>query len=290
MEAIKKFIRKYWVWFSILLCLAVVITWQGGGGLIGGTLTCVVTSALCVWLVKTLIPEHAEEMFCKESWKKGIKFALPYLAIAILLLALSVRRSGMTEQITIDLGAVITFPVLAAAEVFLVCGPVLLIMMNRYGKDDVGVFLSILYTGIAYGLVYFAYSCTYMISIEGASVISVIAQGVYVLASTMFLAAVYLRTENFYLTLVVRIIGLVLERGTEIFCAQPVNLYTLVGFENMDCYIVFGASVVLAVVALNYSTEVPPWIKGDFYKKKKRELLVGRDPRLNEPKLKIKRK
>ncbi len=281
MEAFKRFIRKYWPWFAVLLCLFCVFTWSAGGSLIGGILSCAITSLICYELVKWLLPEHAKTLFCKESFASGIKYGLPYLAGAAVVLGISFSRSVISNPLSIDLGAILSFPVLAAAEVFLICGPVLHLMLNRYARDDVGVFLSVLYTGLAYGVVYFAYSCTYMVSVEGASTIAVITQGVYTSLSTMLLATVYLCSENFYLVLVLRMLGMFLERGMEIVSPAAVNLNTLAGLNSTDCVIVIVLSVVLGLVAMNFSTNVPPWDKGDFKPKKKIEKPIPeRDPRL----------
>lgn len=287
MDTIKGFIRKYWFWFSIPYCLIMVVSWQSGGSLIGGLLSCAITSAISVWLVKVMLPERYAEMFCKESVLKGIKYCLPTLGASALLMVLSFSRSAtgpeaMNSDAVVVAGVLITYPVVAVAEVFLLCGPVLHLMMNRYGKDDVGVFFATLYTGLVYGIVTFAYGCTYMISIEGASVIAVITQAIYVAASVMFLAAIYLSTENFYLMIAVRVIGTLLERAVEMISTQPVNLYTMVGLGKTDCIIIIVVAAVLFGVALNFCTSVVPWDKGDFVEKKKRELQVGRDPRLLE--------
>ena len=287
----KAFIRKYWFWFSLLFTLAMTIAWQGSGSLLGGILACAITSYISVWVVKKLLPDRFAGLFCKESWKKGIKFCLPILGGSALLLFLSATRSDMTALNSDPLvvaGVLTTYPIVAAAEVFLICGPVLHLMMNRYGKDDVGVFWAVVYTGLVYGIVNFAYGCTYMISIEGATVIAVIAQGIYVAVSAMFLATAYLATENFFLVLVVRIVCSLLERGVEMVAAVPVNVHTMVGLTKTDCIVVFVLSAVLFGVALAFSTNVVPWDKGDFIPKKKRELLVARDPRLNMPKIKKK--
>lgn len=293
MKTVKSFVRKYWFWFSLIYCLIMVVAWQGGGSLIGGVLTCAITSAISVWVVKEMLPGHYGELFCREPVGKGLKYCLPALGASALLLVLSVSRSAMgAESMNADptavVGVLVTYPVVAAAEVFVLCGPVLHLMMNRYARDDVGVFLSVLYTGLVYGIVNFAYGCTYMISIEGASVMAVIAQGVYMAASAMFLATCYLCTENFYLTLVLRIVTILLERGIEMISTQPVDLYTMVGLTNMDCIIVFVLSAVLFGVALAFSTSVPPWDRGDFVTRKKQEPLVARDPRLSQPKIKRK--
>lgn len=283
MDAFKRFLRKYWVVFAALLCLATVTTWSAGGSLIGGVLSCAITALINYSILKWLLPERAEALFCRESFRSGLKYALPYLAAAAVVFALSyVRSGGLSGSITIDLGAVISFPVLAAAEVFLICGPVLHLMLNRFARDDVGVFCSVLYTGLVYGLAYFAYSCTYMVSIAGASTLAVIAQGVYIALSTMFLATLYLCSENFFLVLAARIVGLLLERGMEIFTPDAVNLNTLTGLTRTDCIIVLVIAVALGFLALNFSTNVPPWDKGDWGPRKKKEKpLPLRDYRLD---------
>jgi len=288
----KAFIRKYWFWFSILYCLIMTIAWQGGGSLFGGILSCAITSYISVWVVKKMLPDRYGGLFCKESVLKGIKFCLPALGASALLLFLSATRSDMTAlngDPMVVAGVLITYPIVAAAEVFVICGPVLHLMMNRYAKDDVGVFWAVVYTGLAFGIVNFAYGCTYMISIEGATVIAVIAQGIYVAVAAMFLATIYLATENFYLVLGVRVVCSLLERGVEMISTQPVNLHTMVGLTKTDCIIVFVLSAVLFGLALTFSTNVVPWDKGDFVQKKKSEPLVARDPRLNMPKIKRKK-
>jgi len=284
----KAFIRKYWFWFSILFTLAMTVAWQGSGSLLGGIVACGITSYISVWVVKKMLPERFAGLFCKESVRKGIKYCLPVLGGSALLLFLSATRSDMTAlnaDPLVVVGVLTTYPIVAAAEVFLICGPLLHLMMNRYANDDVGVFKAVAYTGLVVGLVNFAYGCTYMISIEGATAIAVIAQGIYVAVAAMFLATMYLATENFYLVLVVRIVCSLLERGVEMVAAQPVNLYTLVGLTKTDCIIVFVLSAVLFGLALTFSTNVVPWDKGDFVQKKKSAPLVAQNPRLNMPKL-----
>lgn len=288
----KAFIRKYWFWFSILFTLAMTIAWQGSGSLLGGILACAITSYICVWVVKKMLPDRYSDLFCKESAMKGIRYALPLLGGSALLLFLSATRSDMSvlnADPLVVVGVLTTYPIVAAAEVFLICGPLLHLMMNRYANDDVGVFKAVAYTGIVFGLVNFAYGCTYMISIEGATAIAAIAQGIYVAAGAMFLATLYLVSENFYLVLVVRIVCALLERGVEMVSAAPVNLYTMVGLTKTDCIIVFVLSAVLFGLALTFSTNVVPWDKGDFVQKKKTEPMVARDPRLNMPKIKRKK-
>ena len=283
MNAFKRFLRKYWVVFAVVLSLAAVLTWSAGGSLIGGILSCAITALINYEILKWLLPEKATTLFCQESFRSGIKYALPYLAATAILFALSyVRSGGLGKTITIDLGAIITFPVVAAAEVFLICGPILHLMMNRFARDDVGVFCSVLYTGLVYGVAYFAYSCTYMVSIAGASTIAVITQGIYIALSTMFLATIYLCTENFFLVLAARIVGALLERGMEIFTQDAVNLTTLTGLTRTDCIIILVIAAALGFLALNFSTNVPPWDKGDWGPKKKKEKpLPMRDYRLD---------
>ena len=285
MESFKGVIRRFWFWFSLVLCLLAVVTWSAGGSLLGGLISCVVTAIINLWLLRWLLPARADKLICNESFLGGLRFGLPYLALAAIALAISVTRTQLTPPYVVDIGAVISFIVIAAAEVFLLMGPVLQLMMNRYAKDDVGVFLAVLYTGLSYGIVYFAYSATYMISIEGASVIAACTQGVYMAMLVMFLAAVYLRTENFYLVMLLRVFGLLLERGMELVTPQAASIGTLVGLNKTDCIILIVAALALGVLAMFYSTNVPPWDKGDFREKKRREPLVQRNIRLQDPKL-----
>ena len=290
MESFKGFLRRWWFWFSLVLCLLAMVTWSSGGTLIGGLITCAVTVVINIWLLKWLLPARAAQLIVNENFLGAIRFGLPYLALAAVALAISLVRTRLAAPYVIDLGAVLSFLAIAVAECFLLLGPVLQLMMNRYAKDDVGVFLAVLYTGLSYGIVYFAYGATYMISIEGASVIAVCAQGVYMAMVVMFLAAVYLRTENFYLVLLLRVLGLLLERGAELVSPQAASIGTLVGLNQTDCVILIVAALALGVLAMLYSTNVPPWDKGDFREKKRATPLAQRRVQLQDPKLPKKKK
>lgn len=274
MNGFKKFLRRQWLWLSMILCILAVFTWSSGGGLIGGLIACAITCGINVSLLRWLLPERAETLFCRENFAAGFKYALPYLGAAAVMLVLSLVRTGVGGGVTINLGAALVFVILAVVEPFLICGPVLQLMMNRYARDDVGVFFAVLYTGLSYGVAYLAYGVIVLLTMEAAPVLPIIAQAVYISLSTMFLATVYLCSENFFLVLAVRIVGLLLERGAELVSPAAVNIYTLSGLTNTDCFIVIVIGLALGVVAMNFSTNVPPWDHGDFDKKKKDQVPV----------------
>ena len=284
MEQFKTFIRKQGLWIAFLLCLLAVFTWSSGGNLVSGAIACAITAYVNYLILKWLLPERAETLFVRGS--NFSKWLLLYLGVAVLMFGLSLARTGLPESLTIDLGAVITFLILGAAETFLILGPVLHLMMNRYAQDDVGVFQAVLFTGLAYGLCYFLYGFMYLTDLQGTAMLTVIAQGLYISLSWMFLATIFLMTENFFLILAFRMLALVLERGTEAISDAPVGLYTLSSFKGFDCVMVIIFALAFGVIALNLSTDLPPWPSGDFKKRKKRSAapLPMQNPRLEDHK------
>lgn len=282
MESIKSFIRKQWTWIAAVLCLLAILTWSSGGSIIGGALTCAVTAYINYLILKWLLPERAQTMFVRMSM--GIKYAIAYLGAGVLMLGLSLARTGLPEAFRIDVGAILSFLLIGAAEVFLIIGPVHHLMMNRYAEDETGVFLACLFTGLAYGISYFAYGFIYLTDLEGATFLSVFAQAVYITLVWTFLSAAYEMTGNFFLILIIRIIGLVLERGMEIVTEKAVSVYNIIGLNTMDCIIIIIIGAALGLLTVSYISSIPPWESGDFRKRKKRTdvPITMQNPRLEQ--------
>ena len=282
MDSIKLFIRKQWIWIAPVLCLLALFTWSSGGSLIGGALTCAVTSYINYLILKWLLPERAQTLFTRMSM--GIKYAIAYLGAAVLMLGLSLARTGLPESFGIDVGAILSFLLIGAAETFLLLGPVHHLMMNRFGQDETGVFLSCLFTGLAYGVTYFIYGFIYLTDLEGATFLSVAAQTVYITLVWTFLAAAYQMTGNFFLILIFRMIGLVLERGMDVVSPNAVNVYNILGLTVVDSIIIIVIGAALGLLTMSYISDIPPWESGDFYKWKKRNNvpITMQNPRLGE--------
>lgn len=280
MNGIKTFIRKQWTWIAVILCLLATFTWSAGGSLIGGALTCLITAYVNYMILRWLLPERAATLLMRPTG--GIKYALPYLGAGLLMLGLSLARTGLPESVTIEVGAILAFLLLAFAETFLLLGPILHGMMNRYAQDETGVFQACIFTGLAYGLSYFLYGYMYLTDLEGATILSVIAQAVYVSLVWAFLSAAFLMTQNFWLVLIVRMIGYTMERGMEIVSPNAVNVYNMIGLNTMDCVIIIVVAAALGLLTITYISSIQPWDSGDFRKKKK---TVGTPLPLQNPRL-----